>query len=160
ARALATSDWHPKTNSWRARARTRRVVRAIENHHERSQAGKPLLGASGGTTMSCIVVRYSSPEGPPSWGVLLGETRVVPLGRHDLSLREFLEQGGAEQAQKVRARDGRGAGAAVALSEVQLVSPVTAPCQLVCQGLNYASHVAESGEDPDSCTFNLLFTKA
>jgi len=36
----------------------------------------------------------------------------------------------------------------VPVEELALVSPVTAPCRVVAQMTNYASHVTDSGMDP------------
>ena len=46
------------------------------------------------------------------------------------------------------------------LSEVTLLSPVTAPCRVICQGANYRQHMIESGLDPDAKTFNMFFEKS
>ena len=37
---------------------------------------------------------------------------------------------------------------------------VTAPCTIVCQGLNYGDHRAEAGIDTDKPPYNLMFVKA
>ena len=42
---------------------------------------------------------------------------------------------------------------------VELLSPVTTPCRVLCQGANYRQHAIESGMDPDARPFNLLFDK-
>src|SRR5207342_3821073 len=43
--------------------------------------------------------------------------------------------------------------------EVQLLPPVTRKQQFLCQGANYRQHMIESGMDPDSKKFNMIFTK-
>lgn len=48
----------------------------------------------------------------------------------------------------------------VSLAEVTLLSPVTAPCRVMCQGANYRQHMIESGLDPDEKTFNMFFEKS
>ena len=40
------------------------------------------------------------------------------------------------------------------------MSPVTAPCRLLCQGANYRQHMIESGLNPDEKVFNMFFEKA
>lgn len=40
------------------------------------------------------------------------------------------------------------------------LSPITAPCRIVCQGANYRQHMIESGLDPDAKDYNLFFTKS
>ncbi|OJZ72023.1 fumarylacetoacetate hydrolase [Mycobacterium paraffinicum] len=47
----------------------------------------------------------------------------------------------------------------VALADVRLLSPVTTPCRVMCQGANYRQHAIESGMDPDNRAFNLFFDK-
>ena len=41
-----------------------------------------------------------------------------------------------------------------------ILSPVTAPCRIYCQGANYRQHMIESGMDPDAKAFNMFFTKS
>ena len=48
----------------------------------------------------------------------------------------------------------------IALSTLELLSPVTTPCRIFCQGANYRQHMIESGVDPDAKTFNMFFTKS
>lgn len=50
--------------------------------------------------------------------------------------------------------------AALPLDEVQILSPITTNQQFLCQGINYGSHVRESGMDPTHIPFNTFFTKA
>lgn len=50
--------------------------------------------------------------------------------------------------------------AAVPLDEVKILSPITTNQQFLCQGVNYGSHVRESGMDPANMPFNTFFTKA
>ena len=44
--------------------------------------------------------------------------------------------------------------------DVELLSPVTRNQQFVCQGANYRRHMIESGMNPDTKTFNMIFDKA
>jgi 2-keto-4-pentenoate hydratase/2-oxohepta-3-ene-1,7-dioic acid hydratase in catechol pathway len=46
------------------------------------------------------------------------------------------------------------------VAEVQLLSPVTAPARVICQGANYRQHMIESGVDPDAKRFNMFFEKS
>lgn len=48
----------------------------------------------------------------------------------------------------------------VNFSDFEVLSPVTAPCQIICQGKNYLDHLLETGVQPKNKEFNLLFTKA
>ena len=46
------------------------------------------------------------------------------------------------------------------VSGAEVLSPVTAPCQIICQGKNYLDHLIETGVKPQNKDYNLLFTKA
>jgi 2-keto-4-pentenoate hydratase/2-oxohepta-3-ene-1,7-dioic acid hydratase in catechol pathway len=86
------------------------------------------------------------------WGVVEGSS-LHPVPGDFPSLAALLS-GGRDAAQ---ATEG---GAPVPLASVRLLGPVTGPCHIVCQGLNYAQHRAESGQGATKPPFNLLFTKA
>jgi 2,4-didehydro-3-deoxy-L-rhamnonate hydrolase len=107
--------------------------------------------------MACTVIRYKHPQNAfpdaPRWGVVF-QQRIAPLSTQFATTREFLE-GGVHLAKAARPSD-----ATVALAEVEVCSPVTCNQQFLCQGINYASHVRESGMDPDRIAFNTFFTKA
>lgn len=47
-----------------------------------------------------------------------------------------------------------------ALNEVELLPPVTSPCQIICQGKNYLDHLLETGVKPANKDYNILFAKA
>lgn len=51
-------------------------------------------------------------------------------------------------------------GGARPLAELELLSPVTHPCRVIAQGMNYRSHLEEIGLDPDAKRFNVLFRKS
>ena len=46
------------------------------------------------------------------------------------------------------------------INSVKILSPVTTPCRVYCQGANYRQHMIESGMDPDAKLFNMFFTKS
>jgi 2-keto-4-pentenoate hydratase/2-oxohepta-3-ene-1,7-dioic acid hydratase in catechol pathway len=100
--------------------------------------------------MAVNLVRYGSDLGP-RWGVVRG-TEVVPLADEYPSTAALIERG-EEDWRNTR-------GAAVALAELRLLSPVTTPCRIFCQGANYRQHMIESGLDPDAKSFNMFFTKS
>lgn len=52
------------------------------------------------------------------------------------------------------------AGNAVPVDQITLLSPVTAPAKILCQGANYRQHMIDSGMDPDAKPFNMFFTKS
>jgi 2,4-didehydro-3-deoxy-L-rhamnonate hydrolase len=100
--------------------------------------------------MGTPVVRFQNRDGLVSWGRLEPEG-VRPIPGPAESLSAFL----TKQAWKQQpARD------ALPLEEVSLLSPVTAPCQIICQGKNYLEHMVETGVRPGSKDFNTLFAKA
>ncbi|MEM7323997.1 MAG: fumarylacetoacetate hydrolase family protein [Actinomycetota bacterium] len=48
----------------------------------------------------------------------------------------------------------------VKIDDVTILCPITTNQQFLCQAVNYRSHMAESGLDPDSSPFNVFFRKA
>jgi 2-keto-4-pentenoate hydratase/2-oxohepta-3-ene-1,7-dioic acid hydratase in catechol pathway len=107
--------------------------------------------------MATSVVRFlrrgDSAGRAPSWGVLF-DRRIAVLPVQVETTRDFIRQ--ALPVAKAATREQ----ASVALEEVELLSPVTTNQQFICQGVNYASHVRESGLDPKNFPFNTIFTKA
>ena len=104
--------------------------------------------------MGLSIVRFRNKD-CVFWGLLSGETIRVVKGEC-ATLSEFLDSG-IEQAKTVAA----GGGAeTVSAKEVELLSPVTRPARIICQGANYAAHRAESGMDAQRPPFNTIFSKA
>lgn len=102
--------------------------------------------------MAITVVRYQH-QGKPAWGVVHAG-RIAPLAGSYPSTADFVNEG-MDQAHASTPADAR-----LELAEVELLSPITGDRQFLCQGINYASHVRESGMDPAKIGFNTLFTKA
>ncbi|RZA04176.1 MAG: FAA hydrolase family protein, partial [Proteobacteria bacterium] len=98
--------------------------------------------------MGISLVRYLNKEAKATWGTLEGET-VRPLSRQFATLAELLNANQWEQE-----------GATIPGNGLEFLSPVTAPCQIICQGKNYLDHIIETGVKPKNKDFNLLFTKA
>ncbi|OBK32439.1 fumarylacetoacetate hydrolase [Mycobacterium sp. 1165196.3] len=97
------------------------------------------------------LVRYRD-NGNVYWGVITGDV-VSPLaGQYD-STADLIERGESDW------RVAAAAPAEVVLPDVELLSPVTTPCRVMCQGANYRQHAIESGMDPDNRAFNLFFDK-
>ncbi|MEO1058781.1 MAG: fumarylacetoacetate hydrolase family protein, partial [Actinomycetota bacterium] len=48
----------------------------------------------------------------------------------------------------------------VAIDDVEVLSPITANQQYICQAVNYHSHLKESGLSPATSPFNVFFRKA
>ena len=104
--------------------------------------------------MGVHVARYER-KGKIEWGVV-DEEKLHPIAGDYASLGDFLARGKiAALALKETASDG-----AVSLDTVRILSPVTAPCNIVCQGLNYGAHRVEAGTSSEKAPFNLLFMKA
>ncbi|RZI86526.1 MAG: fumarylacetoacetate hydrolase family protein [Rubrivivax sp.] len=106
--------------------------------------------------MAISLVRYTLPgqsqEAQAHWGVLF-DRRIAPLGTYPTTAN-LIRHGQAEARAKTAAQ------ASVSLDEVKVLSPITTNQQFLCQGVNYGSHVRESGMDPAKLPFNTFFTKA
>jgi 2-keto-4-pentenoate hydratase/2-oxohepta-3-ene-1,7-dioic acid hydratase in catechol pathway len=102
--------------------------------------------------MSRTIIRYAE-GGPPRWGVQF-ERRIAPLEVDAASTGELLS-GHWELLWATEPGN-----ATVPLERVQVLSPVTQHQQFICQGVNYRSHIAESGLREENFPFNTIFTKA
>jgi 2-keto-4-pentenoate hydratase/2-oxohepta-3-ene-1,7-dioic acid hydratase in catechol pathway len=92
-------------------------------------------------------------NGRRSWGVVSG-TRISSLAGDYPTTAALIERGEADW------RDARRRAPDLDIEQVTLLSPVTAPCRIYCQGANYRQHMIESGMDPDAKLFNMFFTKS
>lgn len=101
--------------------------------------------------MPVNIARFET-QGSTRWGVVRGD-EVIPVSGDFATTGEFVT-GTTIEALKQTSGD------AIALSDITLLSPVTRNQQFVCQGANYRQHMIESGVDPDSKHFNMIFTKA
>jgi 2,4-didehydro-3-deoxy-L-rhamnonate hydrolase len=102
--------------------------------------------------MATSVVRFEHADAV-RWGVLF-DRRIAPLSSNHASTGELLRHA-LPELQRPRPEQ-----ATLPLESVRLLSPVTTNQQFLCQGVNYASHVRESGMDPAKIPFNSIFTKA
>lgn len=107
--------------------------------------------------MATSVVRFQPKSGPsstpPQWGVLF-DRRIAVLATQAATTGEFVRHAQAQARAATREQ------ATLSLDDVKLLSPVTTNQQFICQGVNYESHVRESGLDPKNFSFNTIFTKA
>lgn len=96
---------------------------------------------------------HAEQGGDRFWGVVVpGGIAVLPT--RFPSTAALIADGRAEwRAAAARSPDLR-------MTEVTLLSPVTAPCRVICQGANYRQHMIESGLDTDQKTFNMFFQKS
>ena len=92
-------------------------------------------------------------DGVPRWGVV-AESGVSPLAGDYPTTAALIERGEADWlAAKSKT-------ATLSLDSIKILSPVTAPCRIYCQGANYRQHMIESGMNPDAKLFNMFFTKS
>ncbi len=104
--------------------------------------------------MAINIARYEL-NGSTGWGVV-AEQGLTPLhGLHETT-GDFIRNGREEARNIAKA----GTHNNIPLTHVTLLSPITANQQYVCQGTNYVSHLLESGIDPKTQTFNMIFRKA
>lgn len=103
--------------------------------------------------MGLSIVHYKE-NGNQRWGVLKGDI-VLPVEGDYETLASFLREG-IPAAKKAFAENKNG----TKYSELDLLSPVTSPAQVVCQGANYGAHREEAGLKAARPPFNLTFTKA
>jgi 2-keto-4-pentenoate hydratase/2-oxohepta-3-ene-1,7-dioic acid hydratase in catechol pathway len=90
---------------------------------------------------------------PARWGVV-SEAGVSPLAEDYPSTAALIERGHDDWLAA------RAKAASVSLDQIKILSPVTTPCRIYCQGANYRRHMLESGMDPDAKLFNMFFTKS
>jgi 2-keto-4-pentenoate hydratase/2-oxohepta-3-ene-1,7-dioic acid hydratase in catechol pathway len=102
--------------------------------------------------MATNIARYET-EGTAYWGVV-SASGISPLDGVYPTTAAMIEQGEADW------RAALGKAASVPIDSVKILSPVTAPCRVYCQGANYRQHMIESGMDPDAKRFNMFFTKS
>ena len=102
--------------------------------------------------MGISIVRFEHSEGDSRWGVV-EEEGIAVLGTTYASHRELMDDYFSDPA--AFHSDGL---TRIALSEVNLLAPITNDVQIFCQGLNYASHRAEGGMNVEKGE-NLIFSK-
>lgn len=86
------------------------------------------------------------------WGVV-DDAKITPLHGSYPSTADLITTGEQDwRAARHRAPVHR-------LDAVTVLSPITTPCRVICQGANYRQHAIESGMDPDARAFNLFFDK-
>ncbi|KZE32933.1 2-keto-4-pentenoate hydratase/2-oxohepta-3-ene-1,7-dioic acid hydratase in catechol pathway [Crenobacter luteus] len=102
--------------------------------------------------MATQLIRFLS-NGTPQWGVVFGN-KIAPLAGDYPTTADVVRKG------RDAARQLTAAQATIDLGSVRVLPPVTANQQFICQGVNYESHVRESGLDPKNFPFNTIFTKA
>lgn len=104
--------------------------------------------------MGLQIVRFEK-EGQEQWGVVSND-QIRVLKNSYSTLADFLKNG-VNEAKNAKEN---GTGESLSLKDVKILSPVTKPARIVCQGANYASHRAEAGLEATRPPFNLIFGKA
>lgn len=102
--------------------------------------------------MPRTLIRYTH-QGTTHWGVQFGR-QIAPLPTQAGSTGALLTDHW-DLIWSVTAEQ-----ATLPFVDVRLLPPVTRHQQFICQGINYRSHVAESGLKVADFPFNTLFTKA
>lgn len=103
--------------------------------------------------MGVHVIHFNK-DNKDSWGVVVGD-QIKVLPNSYATLAEFLDTG-KEEARNLVNED---SAETVSLDNVTILSPVTKPARIVCQGANYSTHRQESGLEAQRPAFNLFFTK-
>ena len=104
--------------------------------------------------MSISIVRYQKKDTSIAWGVLENNC-ISELSTAYASTAELIQKGLnalAEEAKRSKSY--------FSIDEVTLLSPITTPSQVICQGANYRQHMIDSGMNPDDKKFNMFFTKS
>jgi 2,4-didehydro-3-deoxy-L-rhamnonate hydrolase len=102
--------------------------------------------------MSRTIIRYAE-NGITYWGVQFGR-HIAPPSVDAVSTGELLS-GHWNLLWAIEAEH-----ATVPIERVEVLSPVTQQQQFICQGINYRSHIAESGLRLEDFPYNTIFTKA
>jgi 2-keto-4-pentenoate hydratase/2-oxohepta-3-ene-1,7-dioic acid hydratase in catechol pathway len=102
--------------------------------------------------MPRTIIRYTV-DRTPEWGVQFGPS-IAPLGIGATSTGRLL----ADHWDRIWSV--APAEATLPRDRVRLLAPVTTDQQFICQGVNYRSHVEESGLRLADFPFNTIFTKA
>ncbi len=103
--------------------------------------------------MAINIVRFDD-AGTPRWGLVVGsrvQTLALPADSTAQLMGDGLDTARAAAASPAPDRE---------LAGLRLLCPVTSDRQLICQGLNYASHLREIGIPSGRLPFNTFFRKA
>lgn len=104
--------------------------------------------------MGIQVVRFEKDQ-KEQWGVVSGNNILVLKGSYN-SLAEFLEKG-KEEARNISEQENV---ESMLINDVTILSPVTKPARIICQGVNYSTHRSETGMEAARPPFNMIFSKA
>src|SRR5208282_5875478 len=102
--------------------------------------------------MPVPVIRFER-RGRIRWGVVRNDKVFAMQGEY-ATTEEFIRAVVGNEELLALGTD------AIPRSEVTVLSPVTRNQQFICLGANYRQHMIESGIDPDTKHYNMMFTKA
>jgi 2-keto-4-pentenoate hydratase/2-oxohepta-3-ene-1,7-dioic acid hydratase in catechol pathway len=109
--------------------------------------------------MAVNVIRYQKKDQSEiCWGVV--GKRINPIVGEYRDTADFIQNGKQAAFALAQKLENHEASDGIDPAEVDILSPVTGPCQVLCQGANYRQHMIESGMDPDAKTFNMMFNKS
>lgn len=104
--------------------------------------------------MALHIVHFIGPQQKKRWG-LIHNDEIISF-QHDFESTQEIIQCGMLQLAKLATESKE----KYLLNEIELLSPITNPSQILCQGANYRQHMLDSGINPDTQSFNMFFTKS
>lgn len=104
--------------------------------------------------MATKIVRFSKGQSI-RWGIVQNDS--VAVFPETFTTTESFMLGGAPKVKDVLSSSTT---EQLPLSDIELLCPITENQQLICQGVNYASHIDESGLDSSKKAANVIFRKA
>lgn len=108
--------------------------------------------------MPCHIARYkNTTSGKLGWAVWDNGLYDIEVDCQDT--QSFLRNG-RELAFTMQNNLAEYQGNLLDADEIELLSPITKPCRILCQGSNYPAARAETGMDPDAKDYNTLFHKS
>ncbi|HWK23240.1 MAG TPA: fumarylacetoacetate hydrolase family protein [Ureibacillus sp.] len=84
------------------------------------------------------------------------ENQIYKLQVNPNSFEDYLAEAKAEAVKVLQDKTGE----VLEFSDVELISPIPTPSQIICQGVNYSVHRQETGMDDQKPPFNMIFSKA
>ncbi len=104
--------------------------------------------------MALHLVHFIDPQQKERWGIV--ESNHITALQNDFpTTKDIIECGLVKLAQLALESTEK-----YLFSDITLLSPITNPSQILCQGANYRQHMLDSGINPDTQSFNMFFTKS
>ncbi|ENX57989.1 MULTISPECIES: fumarylacetoacetate hydrolase family protein [Acinetobacter] len=104
--------------------------------------------------MALHIVHFIDAQQKKRWGLIQND-EIISF-QHDFESTQEIIQCGILQLAKLATESKE----KYLLANVKLLSPITNPSQILCQGANYRQHMLDSGINPDTQSFNMFFTKS